>query len=150
MYLKSFFPPSMINLWFDPIYTFVFYLLVNGFGFLLYDSESIYFNSRVKAFLGAIVISAFAVVFTRLNYYINLQLSNQNFFTTKRLIIKTVFYLIPWLLALTVNLSFADKPFYLKIVDNPLIYLIWISPYEVFEYLRLEYQKLDEVLSEKL
>jgi hypothetical protein len=49
------------------------------------------------------------------------------------------------LLALIVNLIFDPKLFYFRILDNPLIYLIWILPYEVFEYLRLEYQKSDEV-----
>jgi hypothetical protein len=145
MYLKFFLTSSVVNLWFNSLYAFIFYSLICGSS--LYANDNTHLDSIIQVLFWSVVVGTIAMIFTQMNCYINSQLVSlsQNFFTIRRLIAKTAFYALPLLLALIVNLIFDPKPFYFRILDNPLIYLIWILPYEVFEYLRLEYQKSDEV-----
>ena len=144
MYLKLFLTREIVNLWFNPSYTFMFYSLICGL--TLYSRENADSHSIELVFLWSIMAGTGAVVFTKLNYYINSQLSllSLNFFTTRRLVAKTLFYIVPFLLAITVVSIFPNGIFHFRIVNNPLVYLILVLPYEVFEYLRLDYQNLDE------
>jgi hypothetical protein len=144
MYLKSLFPPSVVNMWFHPFHIFVFYTLL--YACFFYNDDSNYFDSVEKTIFWAVGFGVVAVVFNQINRYINLKLASleQHFFTARRWIVKTVFYIIPLLLTATVIPFFPHEVFTFRILKEPSVYVVfWVLPYEVFEYLRLQYHPVE-------